>query len=1161
MDDTKHSVHINKLKFNEFEHEGSKANFTQNGRVQYNTNDGKSSEKKWLDSNKLNVNSMNQSDFSEDNYKGKKLQIGNNEEKGDFKERAKVDRVELNHSINQKEDNDVSHNDDSQFDKHIDQSNIINNELNTEEDYLSRTESIAKPKDVNSSLDSTSVSLDKQNSSISKDQGSDTVNKLNLSNYSQFNADSPATQPNKLNIHDFIDEEKGSAQGNQLATNKPESTTDKSALAPKKKTDQNEAETTFTGSLDPQTPSNNDKEIAEHNRLTFGSEDFPDNESPLSTTKTHTKDGLKDSKFTVQDEKQDIIDSLKIGQNKPSVDNNKKDTFNDLEFDDNIRFDDDERILTYQQSNNHQSLRNNYSSESLVDRDITNTSYHSNNVDTPQNSYSHTQHHQYDPSNNTTPLSIQTDFKQYDSAEEATTPTPADSKPVEQSQWQSPLDQLLSNPQTTFGDDSEEDDDFASTREGRYSTSSSIDETTILNSLHAQNKAQENEITTRWSKDSESWYDPDEKRQSDDSSSRQSSSYSFKNSNSTEATRMDSSDDDMYYKHQAGSTMKSASTFHQDHYRRDLQHDIVMENTATLYQEEDDRSSENDESNSANKVVLQQEDEYFKNDQEYDEMNSAELQAESNYRSAQEPVIENKDEQQEENDYNKRSQHHDVVIENKATLQLEEDEDMDYYSTALHQKKQDDEDYYENFSQVTKNKGGATETIKQLDNFYNTPAKTKSEDSEFYGSKSYDAAQSQESGIYGKISSSTQSFHAIESDYGNKQPYGNYSAQNLKTQDYDSRFHDNQSLKSHEYSNKSHDNYSAQSFKTRESEYDSKSYGNHSAHSFKTRGSEYGDGEIVVFMDTPSRTPNPLLLSPYSSEQHLEASDSRSLIRVPSQTNTIYSVGHEDQVELEDIPHDPKNPRIEDISHYVKVLPSLRKHNEGISEFDTTGEQDNVMVKRVKSANNQHDLPNVHEFDLIDNKTSLGGEVSLSSMDISGHGKMYIGVSGAHHVLLPLPKEITYVRLVISDGEYEYMSRYEILTEQILMDYECVIDTRPGMIITVSLHVRPDYHVRPKTGWSRWFTSIRKQKEHLSGYVYPEDGAIGQTRFAVDHMAPGCYKKTYQAYFDCFNSWYARTYQEKVRREKFGDEEDFLKIVGKLNIEMLYLPVSSPSVV
>jgi hypothetical protein len=285
------------------------------------------------------------------------------------------------------------------------------------------------------------------------------------------------------------------------------------------------------------------------------------------------------------------------------------------------------------------------------------------------------------------------------------------------------------------------------------------------------------------------------------------------------------------------------------------------------------------------------------------------------------------------------------------------------------------------------------------------------------------------------------------------------------------------------------------------------------------------------------------------------------------------------------VPHDPNKPRVEDISHYMNALPNLAKKNldlQGGSAFDTSGGvegQDNeeVMVKRAIStsqgasteqsspAEQSRGIPNAHEINLLsleDRKTSTdAAKISMSSLEVTNFGKMYIGISGAHHMLLPLPKEITYVRCVISDGEYEYMSRYEILTHQILMDYECCIDTRPGMIITVSLHVRPDYHVKPRTGWSRWFTSIRKQKEHLSGYVHPEDGAIGQTRFAVDHMVPGCYKKTYEAHFDCFNSWYARTNRERARREQFGDDEDFLKIVGKLNVEMLYLPVSNPSVV
>lgn len=321
-------------------------------------------------------------------------------------------------------------------------------------------------------------------------------------------------------------------------------------------------------------------------------------------------------------------------------------------------------------------------------------------------------------------------------------------------------------------------------------------------------------------------------------------------------------------------------------------------------------------------------------------------------------------------------------------------------------------------------------------------------------------------------------------------------------------------------------------------------------------------------------------LSVKKEENINEDDDNLSLIKIPSRTVDIAEAGTLQEM----LPHDPNKPRVEDISHYMNALPNLSKKNldlQGGSAFDTSGGgingeyNDEMMIKRPISAaqgasteqsnptEQNRGIPNAHEINLVDNRkvSTDAAKFSMSSLEITSFGKMYIGISGAHHMLLPLPKEITYVRCVISDGEYEYMSRYEILTHQILMDYECCIDTRPGMIITVSLHVRPDYHVKPRTGWSRWFTSIRKQKEHLSGYVHPEDGAIGQTRFAVDHMAPGCYKKTYEAHFDCFNSWYARTNRERARREQFGDDEDFLKIVGKLNVEMLYLPVSNPSVV
>ncbi|CEP17015.1 hypothetical protein [Parasitella parasitica] len=353
------------------------------------------------------------------------------------------------------------------------------------------------------------------------------------------------------------------------------------------------------------------------------------------------------------------------------------------------------------------------------------------------------------------------------------------------------------------------------------------------------------------------------------------------------------------------------------------------------------------------------------------------------------------------------------------------------------------------------------------------------------------------------------------------------------------------------------------------------------------------EGEITVFMNHQYH-PHPELVVHNQSLSSLHSTitqrnlvgakteanandDAHSMYRIPSCTIDIADAG----IIQASVPHDPNNPRIEDISHYMNALPAFgdKTRDLGGSIHDLNQQQD-VVVKRAISTkeNVQLDfdttvpyvelnpirgIPNAHEVnEHFMNNTQMadGGKISMSSFEVGQFGKMYIGVSGAHYMLLPLPKEITYVRCVISDGEYEYMSRYEVLGHQILMDYECIIDTKPGMIITVSLHVRPDYHVKPKTGWSRWFTSVRKQKEHLSGYVHPDDGAIGQTRFAVDHMVPGCYKKTYEAHFDCFNSWYARTTRERARREQFGDEEDFLKIVGKLNVEMLYLPVSNPTV-
>ncbi|EIE85701.1 hypothetical protein RO3G_10411 [Rhizopus delemar RA 99-880] len=236
------------------------------------------------------------------------------------------------------------------------------------------------------------------------------------------------------------------------------------------------------------------------------------------------------------------------------------------------------------------------------------------------------------------------------------------------------------------------------------------------------------------------------------------------------------------------------------------------------------------------------------------------------------------------------------------------------------------------------------------------------------------------------------------------------------------------------------------------------------AKSFTSSNME-AEGEILIFMQQDEQDNIQTKLEQNNNttitivdKEKVEKEGEREVVEVAATTTT-------------------QQPRIEDISHYMNALPKTQ---------DSLGKPD--IRQSVQAASEKVNIPNAHEMT----------EHTLCTEEIkqTKYGKIYIGVSGAHDVLLPLPKEITYARC----------------------------------------------------------------KEHLSGYVHPEDGAIGQTKFAVDHMVPACYKKTYAANFDCFNSWYTRSSKERARREQFGDEEDFLKIVGKLNIEMLYLPVSSPNV-
>ncbi|KAI9243873.1 hypothetical protein BY458DRAFT_561121 [Sporodiniella umbellata] len=169
---------------------------------------------------------------------------------------------------------------------------------------------------------------------------------------------------------------------------------------------------------------------------------------------------------------------------------------------------------------------------------------------------------------------------------------------------------------------------------------------------------------------------------------------------------------------------------------------------------------------------------------------------------------------------------------------------------------------------------------------------------------------------------------------------------------------------------------------------------------------------------------------------------------------------------------------------------------------------------------------------------------------IAHYGKFYLRVQSVQDILLPLPKDRAFVRCVVSDGRFEYMSRYEVLKQTIDFEFECLIDTHPDMIITLSLHVRPDFIMKAKKPFSRLFSS-RKKKECLSGYVLKEDGALGQSRFALAHMIPACHQLTYHADFDCFNAWYSKSFKERHRQKK--KDQDVLKVVGNFHVQMLYL--------
>lgn len=238
------------------------------------------------------------------------------------------------------------------------------------------------------------------------------------------------------------------------------------------------------------------------------------------------------------------------------------------------------------------------------------------------------------------------------------------------------------------------------------------------------------------------------------------------------------------------------------------------------------------------------------------------------------------------------------------------------------------------------------------------------------------------------------------------------------------------------------------------------------------------------------------------------------------------------------------------------------KLNNGSKDNTTSSQIENTIPKRESSMTTEHHK-DVFSAGPSQKKVTRHEKEIRSTMVHSipphlhkqGYGRLYLHINSIQDILLPLPKDRTFIRCVISDGQFEYMSRYEVLSQNIHFDHECVIDTHPDMIITLSLHVRPDYMIKPRKPLSRLFTSRKKKKESLSGYVNKEDGAIGQAQFALADMVSACTEVDYEAGFSCFNAWYSKSFKERHRQKK--KDQDVLKVVGNFNVNMLYLPYSS----
>ncbi|KAJ2955961.1 hypothetical protein NQZ79_g8121 [Umbelopsis isabellina] len=166
-------------------------------------------------------------------------------------------------------------------------------------------------------------------------------------------------------------------------------------------------------------------------------------------------------------------------------------------------------------------------------------------------------------------------------------------------------------------------------------------------------------------------------------------------------------------------------------------------------------------------------------------------------------------------------------------------------------------------------------------------------------------------------------------------------------------------------------------------------------------------------------------------------------------------------------------------------------------------------------------------------------------------GKLYVRLVAVQDTNVPIPSEPTYVRAILNDGTYEHLTKYVLLNRHMQFDQEFKISANSRLDFSLSLHVRADSHVKPKTPFARLLANNKKAGPELSNYVNRSDGSIGVTRISFGDMIDECRSKLCSATFPCQNEWFLDFTQSG---NKVESSQSNPRAIGKLVLHMVYLP-------